>query len=130
MNPRKKKPLDRSRQVRSTSEVFQDHLQKRKASALEEDIQDNYDENIVLLTCIGIYRGHDGVRESAKVLTESLPNSDFEYYNELVDGEFAFLEWRAFSDHKEVKEGADSFVIRGGKIVAQSIHYKVHPRTD
>jgi hypothetical protein len=45
----------------------------------------------------------------------------------LIEGEFAVLEWRAKNHSVEVKEPADSFVIRDGKIVFQSIHYKVHP---
>ena len=110
---------------RTTEEVFLDHLEKRKAGLIEEDIQENYAPDVVQLTCTGIYRGHKGVREGSCMLKESLPEGKFDYYNVLVDGEMAFLEWRGFSDDKEVKEGADSFLIRGGKIVAQTIHYKV-----
>jgi hypothetical protein len=66
-----------------------------------------------------------GFVTEAVCLKESLPEGKFDYYNVLVDGEIAFLEWKGFSGHKEVREGADSFVIRGGKIVAQTIHYKV-----
>ena len=47
------------------------------------------------------------------------------YRGEPVTGDFAFIEWRATGDRIEVEEGADSFIIRNGKIVAQSIHYKV-----
>jgi len=64
-------------------------------------------------------------REGSKVLKQYLPEGNFEYYNTLVDGEMAFLEWIEFSDHKAVKEGADFFLIRNGCIVAQTIHYKV-----
>jgi hypothetical protein len=45
-----------------------------------------------------------------------------------LDGEFAFLEGCATSDSAEATEGADSFVIRDGKILFQTIHYKVHQR--
>jgi hypothetical protein len=100
-------------------------LEKRKAGLVEEDIQENYAPDVVQLTCTGIYRGHKGVREGSCMLKESLPEGKFDYYNVLVDGEMAFLEWKGFSDDNEVKEGADSFLIRGGKIVAQTIHYKV-----
>jgi len=74
----------------------------------------------------GPYRGHEGVREGNRILKESLPGARFEYYNILIDGELVFLEWRGFSDGCEVNEGADSFIIRDGRIVAQTIHYKVH----
>jgi hypothetical protein len=74
---------------------------------------------------MGTYHGHDGVREGNRILEESLPNAKLEYYNILFDSELVFLEWRGFSDGCEVKQGADSFIIRDGRIVAQTIHYKV-----
>ncbi|SRR6266498_1303844 len=111
---------------RTTEEVFYDHLEKRKKGLAEEDIAENYDPEVVQLTCMGTYRGHEGVREGNRILKESLPGARFEYYNILIDGELVFLEWRGFSDGCEVNEGADSFIIRDGRIVAQTIHYKVH----
>ena len=90
---------------------------------MEEDIQQNYAPDVVQLTCTGIYRGHEGVREGHRMLKECLPEGRFEYYNTLIDSEMAVLEWRGFSNHHEVKEGADSFLIRDGKIIAQTIHY-------
>jgi hypothetical protein len=112
---------------RTTADVFNDHIKKRLEGRLEEDIKQNYAENVVLLTCMGTYRGHDGLRESNKILEESLPKAKIEYTNQLVDGEFAFLEWRGTNGEHEVPEGADSFVIRDGKIRWQAIHYKIHP---
>jgi hypothetical protein len=35
----------------------------------------------------------------------------------------AFLEWAHEDDKIKVRDGADSYLIDGGKIVAQSIHY-------
>jgi hypothetical protein len=71
---------------RTTEEVFLDHLEKRKAGLVEEDIQENYAPDVVQLTCTGIYRGHKGVRDGSCMLKESLPDGKFDYYNVLVDG--------------------------------------------
>jgi hypothetical protein len=38
-----------------------------------------------------------------------------------------FLEWTARSDEAKIEDGADSFCIRDGRIVAQTIHYTVQP---
>lgn len=111
---------------RTTQEVFDDHLQKRKNGEPEKDVITNYAENVVMLTGTGIYYGHDGVRENIRQLNFYLPNSTFEYKNVLVEGEYAFLEWHGHSADGTVRDGADSFVIREGKIVMQSIHYTVH----
>jgi hypothetical protein len=117
--------LQSTSQQRTTEEVFYDHLEKRKKGLVEEDIAENYSPEVVQLTCMGTYHGHEGVREGDRILKESLPNGRFEYYNILCDGGLVFLEWRAFSDGREVNQGADSFIIRDGRIVAQTIHYKV-----
>jgi hypothetical protein len=114
--------------VRSTQEVFEDHLNKRDEDNFEADLKLNYAAELVMLTCSGIFRGHEGLRQSHQVLLRSLPDAKIECFNKLIDGEFAFLEWCAKTDSVEVTEGADSFVIRDGKICFQSIHYKVHPR--
>jgi hypothetical protein len=112
---------------RSTQEVFEDHLTKRDEDNFEGDLKLNYAPDVVMLTCSGIFGGHEGLRQYYQVLMKSLPYAKIECFNKLIAGEFAFLEWRAKNHSVEVREGADSFVIRDGKIVFQSIHYKVHP---
>lgn|SRR5919112_1892666 len=114
---------------RTTREVFDDHLRAASASDDEGDIARNYAPDVVLLTGIGILRGHDGVRRSRSVLRDDLPGASYDYVTRLVDGETAFLEWEAHSDAIEVDDGADSFVVRDGLIVAQTIHYSVRHRT-
>lgn len=113
------------RNPRTTEEVFHDHLRKRQAGDVEGDIRENYDESVVLLTGTGIYRGHEGVRESAKELEYYLPDANFEYRTTRVAAEYAFLEWHGRSHAGEVRDGTDAFVIRNGRIVAQMIHYTV-----
>jgi hypothetical protein len=53
--------------VRSTQEVFEDHLSKRDKNDLEGDLKCNYAPDVVLLTCTGVLRGHEGVRRSHKI---------------------------------------------------------------
>ena len=69
------------------------------------------------------------MRELARVLAEELPDALATYTNLLVEG-FAFLEGTADSGHTRVRDGADSFVIEDGWIVAQTIHYTVEPVRD
>lgn len=47
----------------------------------------------------------------------------YEYLAQHVEGEYAFLLWRAKSGHARIEHGVDSFVIRGGRIVMQTVHY-------
>lgn len=110
---------------RSTREVFENHLEKRASGLVEEDIENNYAADVVLLTGLGVYHGHDGVRHAARTLHRYQPDATYTYRTKRVEGEVAFLEWNSQSPKGDVNDGADSFVIRDGKIIAQTIHYTV-----
>ena len=113
----------------STREVFEDHLHKAKLGSIEDDIAQNYATGVVVLSGRGVHHGHGGVRELARLLSEELPDGTFEYHTRLAEGEMAFLEWSGYSDTATVEDGADSFIIRDGKIVRQTIHYTVKSRS-
>jgi hypothetical protein len=113
---------------RSAEEVLDDHLRESKTGSVEDDLARNYAQGVVLLTGRGMYRGHDGVREVNRMLNRELgPDATFEYQTRLIEGELGFLEWTARSERagSRVEDGADSYLIRGGKIIAQTIHYTV-----
>jgi hypothetical protein len=115
-------------QQRSTREVLEDHLDLAKRGELDEDIRRNFSDDIVLLTTYGIYRGLDGLREKAKLLLEQLPGGQWTYDNVMVEGELGFLEWRGVGENgARIEDGADSYLIRDGRIVAMTIHYTVTP---
>ncbi|HZS02156.1 MAG TPA: nuclear transport factor 2 family protein [Chloroflexota bacterium] len=114
--------------VRSTEEVFRDHLRLRAAHDLDADLQCNYAPDVVLLCRYGVFVGLDEVRESAARLHHQLPHARYEYLSCQTHGEYAFLEWRAESETCHVEDGADSYVIRGGRIVMQTIHYTLIPK--
>lgn len=111
--------------ARSAKEVLQDHLRESQDGSIVNDLRRNYAEHVVILTGRGIFRGHDGMRDLNRILTADLPNATFEYRTQLAEGEVAFLEWTALADGARVHDGADSYLIRRGKIVAQTIHYTV-----
>jgi len=113
--------------ARSSEEVFEDHLRLAGKHRFEEDIERNVSPDCVVLERRGVFRGHDGVRELARLLDEELPDAPYSYTNRLVAGRIAFLEWTAEADHARVRDGADSFVIEDGWIIAQTIHYTVEP---
>ena len=114
-----------SRAPRSAREVFEDHLRTGVEGTVEEDLAHNYADDLVVLTSDGVQRGHDGLRRQADKLRKELPNCTFCYGTQLVEGEFAFLEWSADADGAKVRDGADSYVIRNEQIVAQTIHYTI-----
>lgn len=113
---------------RSAREVLDDHLALADSSDLETDLERNFSNDIVLLTGYGIFRGIDGVRAKARLLEEQLPRGRWNYRTIMAEGEMGFLEWTAEADNgARVEDGADSYLIRGGRIRAMTIHYTVLP---
>jgi hypothetical protein len=106
-------------------DVFDDHLRTSLEGTVEDDVARNYAEDVVLLTSDGADRGRGALRRQADKLRKELPNCTFHYRTRLIEGEFAFLEWTAEADGARVRDGADSYLIRDGRIATQSIHYTV-----
>ncbi len=113
--------------TRTPREVFEDHLRTGTRGTVEDDIKRNYAPTVVLPSGDGIRRGHDGLREQAENCNANFPTAHFHYGTQLVDGEVAFLERTATAEGTRVRDGADSYLIRDGRIVAQTIHYTVEP---
>jgi hypothetical protein len=114
---------------RSTREVFESHLRLRQEGKLEDDLALNYAHDVVQLTgASGVRRGHDGVRAGAQELRELLPQARYTYVRREVEGEVAFLVWDAESDAGRVRGGCDTFLIRDGLIVVQTIQYRLEGR--
>lgn len=114
--------------ARGTREVLDDHLALADRGELETDIARNFDPGCVLLTSFGVFRGHAGVRRAAALLAHQLPQGHFTYRARLCHGELAFLQWDGDAAQGQVRDGADSFLIRDGRIHTMSIHYSVQPR--
>lgn len=107
---------------RSPRQVVEDHLRLRAAGDLEGDLERNISPEIVLLTKTGVYRGHAGVRQQACALRSYTHHESFRYESVQILGELGYLEWSSGTpDGLSVNDGADSYLVRGGWIVGQTI---------
>ncbi|MGC5585025.1 nuclear transport factor 2 family protein [Ornithinimicrobium sp. W1679] len=121
---------------RTARQVLDDHLAIANSwvdepveRMISEDLRRNVADDVVVLINRGVFRGHDGVRELARMLAEELPeHRAFEYTHVAVEGRMGLLEWTYEDAEVRVRDGVDSFLIEQGKIVAQTIRYTVEPR--
>lgn len=111
--------------ARSTREVYEDHLSLADEGDLEGDLARNVAEDVVVLTGRGVFRGHAGVRELARQLMTEIPSGRWTYVTRLFEGPMAFLEWTVDEGPFRIRDGADSYLVEGGKIRMQTIHYTV-----
>ncbi len=109
--------------MRTTTEVLHDHLMRRLSADVSGDIEANYDADVVMLTGSGIYHGHEGVVKCSDELARLVGSGKFRYDETLVCEQFGYLEWSVDGESSDVADGADSFVVRDGRIVMQTVHY-------
>lgn len=106
--------------------MLDDHLSLRERGELEEDLRRNYHPDVVILTRAGGGRGHDGVRESAKLLYEAIEDAhSYEYDSVVTTDRVALLEWSARGEEMAISDGVDTFLIEDGLIHVQTIRYTV-----
>ncbi|MFF5216512.1 nuclear transport factor 2 family protein [Micromonospora sp. NPDC000442] len=110
---------------RSTEQVLRDHLSRRKDGDLEGDLRENYHPQVRLLSAEGVHHGHDGVRYLAGILRSYVKDGAYRYRQLLTDGDVGMLVWsgRCVADDIALHDGVDSYVVRDGLLVAQTIHY-------
>ena len=114
--------------ARTTLEVMQDHLNRADNGDVEGDLMANYAEDCVLLTSYGRFDGHDGIRAAAALLIEQVKDGKWRYLRLDVADELAFLEWTGDGSNATVSDGADSFIVRDGKVRYMTAHYTVVPK--
>ena len=111
---------------RAIKDVLDSHLALREEGDLEADLRRNYHRSVTVLTPTGVYHGHDGVRDCAKVLYDAIRDpGSYEYSSIICDDRVALLEWAAESEQMKITDGVDSFLIEDGLICVQTIRYTV-----
>lgn len=114
---------------RTAGEVVDDHLRCRGAGDLEADLRRNYSRDVVVLSAEGVHLGHDGVRRTDEKLHRYLPDLDFDIVRRHVHEPYVLLEWSGRSGDRKAHDGADTFVIRDGLIIAQTIHFSIDEKS-
>ncbi len=112
---------------RSAQEVLDDHLATGLNGSVEDDLARNCADDVVVVSNWGVEHGHDGVHKMAALLQSQLPKCTFAYRLRLVSGEVGMLQWTGHSPAGSVRDGVDSYVVRDGRIVAQTISYTLAP---
>jgi ketosteroid isomerase-like protein len=122
----------------STQEEFvmattQDVLNRHLGSFGKRDlagILSDYAPGAVLFTPDGPLRGVDEIRPFFQSLIAEFeqPDSSFRLTHQSIEGNHAYILWSAETADNVYELGADMFVVRDGKIVAQSFAGKILPK--
>jgi len=109
----------------STEEILNHHLQAFGEGNLEAILAD-YTEESIVCTTEGLLEGLNGITPFFESFFEefSKPGASFGMDQQIVRGELAFIAWHAESADQHYDLGTDTFIVRDGKIVAQTFAAK------
>lgn len=107
--------------MNSTRAIVENHLKCFGEGDLEGILSD-YAPGAVLFTRDGILRGHAEIRPLfVEMLAEfGQPGTTFTLQELLVDGEHAFIAWKAETAENRYELGTDTFHVLEGRIAVQS----------
>jgi ketosteroid isomerase-like protein len=113
----------------STKDVVDHHLKSFGAGDLKGILSD-YAPGAVLFTSDGPLRGADAIRPlfQAMIAEFGKPGASFSMKQQSVEGEYAYILWAAETADNVYEMATDTFVVRDGKIVAQSFTGKITPK--
>ncbi len=119
----------KNREMASTNDVLDHHLKCFGEGDLEGILSD-YAPESVLFTADGPHKGADAIRPlfQAMVAEFGKPGATFTMKQQFVEGDYAYILWSAETADNVYELGTDTFVVRDGKIMAQSFTGKVTPK--
>jgi ketosteroid isomerase-like protein len=110
----------------TTKEVIDHHLSAFAKRDLKGVLSD-YAPEVIFFTPNGPLKGIDTIRPLFQALIAEFkkPGAAFRLQQQFVEGEYAYILWTAESADHVYELGTDTFVVRNGKIVAQSFTGKI-----
>jgi ketosteroid isomerase-like protein len=114
----------------STKDVLEHHTRALRQGDLNAVLAD-YASDAVFLTRDGAFKGVDAIRPVfvAIVSEFSKPGMEVNRIQQLINGDYAYILWTAETVDNFYEMATDTFVVRDGKIVAQSFTAKVTPKS-
>ena len=114
----------------STKDVLDNHLNAFGRGDLRGVLSD-YAPGAVLFTQGGALKGVDAIRPLFEALIAEFgkPGATFNMKLQLVEGDYAYILWTAKTAENVYELATDTFVVKEGKIVAQSFTAKIAPKS-
>ena len=113
----------------TTADILDHHLKCFGEGDLKGILSD-YAPGAVLFTSQGPLRGTEAMRPMFQAMIEEFakPGASFSMKGRFVVGDHAYILWTAETADNIYELGTDTFVVRDGKIIAQSFTGKLRPK--
>ena len=116
--------------MRTTEDVLDQHLKCFGENDLDGVLAD-YSPETVFFTPGGALRGPDAIKPffQAFLAEFAKPGASFSMRKQIVEGEYGYILWSAETADNSYDAATDTFVVREGKIVAQSFNARITPKS-
>jgi ketosteroid isomerase-like protein len=113
----------------TTNDVLDQHLRCFYENDLEGVLAD-YSSDAVLFIPGKPLRGPNAIKPFFQTLLSEFakPGASFSMREQSVDGDYAYILWSAETADNSYEAATDTFVVRNGKIVAQSFAARITPK--
>jgi ketosteroid isomerase-like protein len=102
----------------STESIVEHHLGALQAGDVDEVMKDYADDAVMITAGMGVAEGTEALRTAFSMIPEGM-FAGFEITEMVVAGETAMVNWTTDS----LSFGTDTFVVRDGKIMAQTVAF-------
>ena len=122
-------------QPMSTKEVLERHLKCFGDGDLAGLLSDYVPDTVVFRPngfggSGGVAKGPTALRAVFSIVLAEFarPGTRFELRQQAIEGDYAYIVWEAETAQNVYELGSDTFIVKDGKIVAQSIAAKIVPK--
>ncbi len=121
--------LEQKNAAPTTQEVLTHHLNCFGKGDIAATMAD-YSAESRFFTPDGLLRGSEAIRRFFVRLFEEFakPGMSFEMLRQEVDGDTAYIVWKAETADNRFELVSDTFIVRNGKIVTQTFAGKISPK--
>ena len=113
----------------STTEILTRHLTCFGAGDLDGILAD-YAPDALIFTPYGVIKGTDAIKPFFKMVLAEFgkPGTSIEMKQQSIEGDYAYIVWAAETADNVYEFATDTFVVRNGRIAAQSFAAKIVPK--
>jgi ketosteroid isomerase-like protein len=113
----------------TTGDVLDQHLKCFGENDLDDVLAD-YSSDAVLFVPGKPLKGPDAIKPFSQAFFSEFakPGASFSMRQRYVEGDYAYILWSAETADNSYEAATDTFVVRDGKIVAQSFAAKITPK--
>jgi hypothetical protein len=128
-DPDANNPIQGGSKMDSTNDILDRHLRSFGEHNLQGILSD-YAPGAVLFTPVGPLRSADAIKAFFQMLLTEFgkPGATFNLIQQSAEADYGYILWTAETADNVYELGTDTFVVRDGKIAAQSFAGKITPK--